>query len=97
MFVRLVVLGLAAYGAKALYDQFAPRKDELRRSGAQFLDRTTGAAREMGDTIGHATRSLVDTAHDRATEVKATAAEQANEVRSAAEDFTTSATGASLP
>lgn len=89
--IRLVVLGLAAYGAKALYDQLAPKKDQLRQSGAQFVDRTAGAAREMGGKISDATQSLVDTAHDQATEVKAAATEQANEVRSAADEFTTTA------
>jgi hypothetical protein len=86
--IRLVVLGLAAFGAKTLYDKLAPRKDELRQSGAQFLDRTAGAARHVGDTISSATESVVDSAHDAAAEVKATAVEQASEVRSAADELT---------
>jgi len=89
--IRLVVLALAAYGAKTLYDKLAPRKDELRQTGAQFIDRTAGATREMRDKISDATQSLVDTAHDRAAEVKATATEQASEVRSAADELTTTA------
>jgi ElaB/YqjD/DUF883 family membrane-anchored ribosome-binding protein len=91
--IRLVVLGLAAYGAKTLYDQLAPRKDELRQSGAQLFDRTAGAAREMGDKLSGATQSIVGTAQEQAAEMKNTAAEQADVVRSAADDFTTSATG----
>jgi hypothetical protein len=91
MLIRLVVLGLAAFGAKTLYDKFAPRKDELRQSGAQFLDRTAGAARQVGDKISGATQSVVDSAHGAAAEVKATAVEQASEVRSAADEFTASA------
>jgi hypothetical protein len=90
--IRLVVLGLAAYGAKTLYDKLAPRKDELRESGAQFFDRTAGAAREVGGKIGDATQSLVDTAQSRAADVKATVADQADEVRSAADEFASSAT-----
>jgi len=85
--IRLAVLALAAFGAKTLYERLAPRKEELRRSGAQFFDRTTGAAREVGGKLSDATQSIVDTAQERAAEVKAKASEQARNVESAANDL----------
>jgi hypothetical protein len=95
--IRLTLLGLAVFGAKTLYDKLAPRKDELRKSGQQFLDRTSGAARELSGKVGDATQSLVETAEDRGAELKAAAAEQANVVRSAADEFTTSVGAGTRP
>jgi hypothetical protein len=89
--IRLAILGLAAYGAMALYEKLAPRKDELRNSGAQFFDRTSGAVREMGDKLGDAAHTLGETARDQAADVKATATEQAGSVRSAAESLSQTA------
>jgi hypothetical protein len=89
--IRLVILGLAAYGAMALYEKLAPRKDELRRSGAQFLDRTSGAVREVGGKLGDAAQTIGETAQEQAAEVKAAAAQQASTVRSAADSVSQSA------
>jgi hypothetical protein len=88
--IRLVVLGLAVYGIKALYDKFATESPGLRESGAQFLDRTSGAVREMSGKLSGAAHTLGDSASEQAAEVKATAAEQASTVRSAAEGFSRS-------
>lgn len=89
--IRLAILGLAGYGAMALYEKLAPRKDELRNSGAQFLDRTSGAVREMGGKLGDAAQTLGETARDQVADVKATATEQAGSVRSAAESLSQTA------
>jgi hypothetical protein len=84
--IRLVVLGLAAFGAKALYDKLAPHSDEFKRTGADLADRTTSAAREVAGKATEAAQRVAATAQQGATTVKDTAAEQAQEVKSAAEE-----------
>ena len=81
---RLVVLALAAFGAKSLYDKLAPHSDELKRTGAGFVDRTTSAAREVADRATEATQRVTTTAQESASAVKDAAVEQANQVKSAA-------------
>jgi hypothetical protein len=89
--IRFIVLGLAAYGTRALYERLGPRKDELRESGTQFLERASSAAREVRSKVSDATHAVVETAHDQADEIKLTASEQADVVRSAADEFASSA------
>jgi hypothetical protein len=86
MLIRLVVLALAAFGAKSLYDKLAPHSDELKRTGAGLVDRTTTAAREVADRASEATHRVASTAQESATAVKDTAVEQANQVKAAAEE-----------
>ena len=82
---RLVVLALAAFGAKSLYDKLAPHSDELKRTGAGFVDRTTTAAREVADRATEATQRVTSSAQEGAAAVK-DAVEQAGQVKAAAED-----------
>ena len=49
--LRLAVLGLAAVGAKSLYDRFAPKATELKEPMAGVLGSAKEAAR---DVSGHA-------------------------------------------
>jgi hypothetical protein len=83
---RLVVLALAAFGAKALYDKLAPHSDEFKRTGADLVDRTTSAAREVAGKAQESAQRVASTAQESASEVKDTAVQKAQEVRSAAED-----------
>jgi hypothetical protein len=58
--VRLGVVGLAAYGAKTLYDKYSPRIDELRGPANQFMERTSGAVRDAADEVGRAADDAKD-------------------------------------
>ena len=57
--VRLTVLGLAAYGAKALYDRYG---SSVQRTGQvqRAAETATGSAREVATTPGSSTRGRVD-------------------------------------
>lgn len=83
--IRLAVLGLAAVGAKALYDKLAPKQDQLRSSADTFVDRTTTAARDLGTKVSDAAHSLASTAQTNAADVTDAARKGADEVRAAAE------------
>jgi hypothetical protein len=85
--IRLAVLFLAAVGAKSLYDRIAPNKDALRSSGNRFLDATTSAAREVGNTLSGASQNVGAAVQEGAADVRATAADQAEAVKAAAEDL----------
>ena len=86
MLFRLAVLALAAIGAKALYDKFAPHADSLKQTGSEFVDRAGSAARDVGAKVSDATQKVVATAKESVDEVKATAQDKAQEVRAAADD-----------
>jgi len=84
--IRLVVLALAALGAKALYDLLALRRDELASTGADLVARTKTAAREVVGTVSDATKGAASAVQESATAVASSAAEQASEVKAAAAD-----------
>jgi gas vesicle protein len=86
MLIRLAVLALAAMGAKALYDKFAPHADNLKQTGADFVDRAGSAARDVGAKVGDVTQKVATTAKEGVDEVKATAQDKAEEVKAAADD-----------
>ena len=67
---RLTVLALAAVGAKALYDRFAPKAAELKEPMAGVLDTAQGAARDVSGHAKDAAAQVVDDAKQRAGEVK---------------------------
>ena len=84
--IRLAVLALAAFGAKSLYDKLAPHSDEFKRTGADLVDRTTSAAREVAGKAQEATQRVATTAQEGASAVKDTAVAEAGEVKAAADD-----------
>jgi gas vesicle protein len=86
MLVRLVILALAVIGAKALYDKFAPHADNLKQTGAEFIERAGSAARDVGAKVSDATQDVATTAKESVGAVKATAQDKAEEVRAAADD-----------
>jgi hypothetical protein len=86
MLIRLAILALAAIGAKALYDKFAPHADNLKQTGAEFVDRAGSAARDVGAKVSDATQKVAATAKEGADDVKATAQDKAAEVKAAADD-----------
>ncbi len=86
LIIRLGILALAAFGAKTLYDKLAPRKAELRDTGAEFVTRAGTAAREVGAKVQDATQRVATSAQESAADVSSTAKAQAAEVKAAAED-----------
>jgi len=84
--MRLGLLALAAFGAKTLYEKFATHKDELRDTGAEFVNRAGSAAREVGAKVQDATQRVATSAQESAADVSSTAKAQAAEVKAAAED-----------
>lgn len=83
---RLIVLTLAALGAKSLYDRLAPHADDLRATGNDLVERASSATRDLGRSVTDATQQVVGTAKDGAGDVKATAVDAVNEVKDAAVD-----------
>jgi hypothetical protein len=80
--IRLAVLGLAAVGAKALYDRFAPKAAELKEPVAGVLDTAKDAARDVSAHAKDAAAQVADDAKQRAAEVK----DQAQDVAAGATD-----------
>jgi ElaB/YqjD/DUF883 family membrane-anchored ribosome-binding protein len=84
--LRLAVLALAAFGAKALYDRYAPKAAELKEPMAGVLDNAKEAARDVSGHARDAAAQVVDDAKQRAGDVK----DQAHEaVATAADDAPT--------
>ena len=79
---RLVVLGLAAVGAKSLYDRFAPKAAELKQPISGVLDTAKEAARDVSGHAKEAASQVVDDAKQRANDVK----EQATDAVATASD-----------
>jgi hypothetical protein len=81
--LRLGVLALAVVGAKALYDQFAPKAAELRGPAGDVLGTAKNAARDVTQHAKDAAAEVADDARQRAGDVRdqaSTAAEQAQQV-----------------
>jgi hypothetical protein len=92
--IRLVVLGLAAVGAKSLYDQFAPKAAELKGPAGNVLDTAKTAARDVTQHAKDAAGEVADDARKKAADVRdqaSTAADQAQNIASS-EDAPTVAT-----
>jgi hypothetical protein len=77
---RLAVLGLAAVGAKSLYDRFAPKAAELKQPMSGVLDTAKEAARDVSGHAKEAASQVVDDAKQRAGEVKDQATDVAAKV-----------------
>jgi hypothetical protein len=79
---RLVLLALAAVGAKSLYDRFAPKAAELRGPASDVLDSAKGAAQDVTQHARAAAVDVVDDARQRAADVR----DQASAVVEQAQD-----------
>jgi hypothetical protein len=71
---RLVVLALAAVGAKALYDQFAPKASELRGPASDVLDSAKSAARDVTEHAKSAASGVREQATAAADQAQSTLA-----------------------
>jgi hypothetical protein len=79
--IRLSILALAAYGTKALYDQFSPKVRQLRGPASEFIDRTS---KVVDDTAGRT--------RDAARQAVSAVSDAADELQRAADDATDEAT-----
>jgi hypothetical protein len=94
--IRLGVLALAAVGAKALYDRFAPKAAELKGPAGNVLDTAKSAARDVTQHAKDAASEVADDARKKAADVRdqaSTAADQAQDIASS-DDAPTVATPA---
>jgi uncharacterized protein YjbJ (UPF0337 family) len=80
--IRLGILALAAVGAKALYDRFAPKASELKAPAGDVLGSARDAARGVTQHAKDAANEVVDDARQRASTVR----EQAEGVIEVAQD-----------
>ena len=71
---RLGVLALAAVGAKALFDRFAPKAAELKGPAGDVLGSAKSAARDVTQHAKDAASEVADDARQRASIVKEQAA-----------------------
>jgi hypothetical protein len=91
--VKLAVLGLAAYGAKTLYDQYgakakqvAGRRDELTGQVRKVADTARGSATQVVGHASEAAKGVVVHAKRSATEVAGESREAASTVASEARE-----------
>jgi hypothetical protein len=91
---RLAVLALAAVGAKALYDRFAPKAAELRGPAGGVLDSAKSAARDVSQHAKEAATGVADDARSRAGSVRDDAAAAADQAQRAMSDETPTAANA---
>jgi hypothetical protein len=68
--IRIAVLALAAFGAKTLYDRFAPKAAELRGPAGGVFDSAKNAAQDVTNHARVAASSVADDARARAEEVR---------------------------
>jgi len=95
--LRLGVLALAVVGAKALYDQFAPKAAELRGPAGDVLDTAKSAAIDVTQHAKDAAAEVADDARQKANDIRDQASTvveqaQANEAAGPADDAPTVAT-----
>ena len=79
---RIAVLALAAVGAKALYDRFAPKAAELRGPAGDVLGSAKHAAQDVAKHAQVAASEVADDARARAEDVR----KQASAVADQAQD-----------
>src|ERR1700712_3611890 len=86
--IRLAVLALAAVGAKALYDQFAPKATELRGPAGDVLGTAKSAARDVTQHAKDAAAEVADDARQRAADVRDQAASAVDQAQDTVSDDT---------
>ena len=95
--LRLGVLALAVVGAKALYDQFAPKAAELKGPAGDVLGTAKSAALDVTQHAKDAAAEVADDARQKANDVRdqaSTAVDkaQASNAAGASDDAPTVAT-----
>jgi hypothetical protein len=70
---RLVILGLAAVGAKSLYDRFAPQAAGMKGSAGDVLGTAKDAVSGVAQHAKDAASEVADDARQRASDVRSQA------------------------
>src|SRR5262245_37917538 len=65
---RILVLALAAIGAKFVYDTFMMRREEFRNTADTLLNRTSSAAQEMRASVTEAATNIASTVQSAASD-----------------------------
>lgn len=78
---RLVILALAGYGAKTLYDRYAGTAADLQQPASQFLDRARSAVGQTAQQVG-------DSVRGSASQMKDAAGNLSDAISDAADDAT---------
>jgi hypothetical protein len=87
LLVRIAVLALAAVGARSLYEKYAPRIQEARRTGNRLVDESVRpAVHDAAATIGDAASQAASTMGDAATQAASTLADASREVAEGVRD-----------
>jgi hypothetical protein len=83
LLIRLVILALAGYGAKALYDRYAGPAGELQQPASEFFDRARSAVGQTAEQVKGSVRGsaadVKDAASDLTQELKDVAADAADD------------------
>jgi len=81
---RLAILGLAAFGAKSLYEKYGSRAGDLQGPANQFIDRAKSAVSQTAQQVS-------GVAKDSAQQVSGAVDDMTGEIKSAADDAKTEA------
>ena len=81
LLLKLVILALAGYGAKALYDRYGAQAGGLQAPAGDFVDRARQA-------VGEAAQQVKGSVRDTARDVGDVAADLGDELGAAADDAT---------
>jgi gas vesicle protein len=82
---RLAILGLAAFGAKTLYEKYASRTRDLQSPANQFIDRAKSAVSQTAQQVS-------GVAKDSAHQVSGAVDDMTDEIKSAADDVASEVT-----
>ena len=87
---RIAVLALAAFGAKTLYDKYAPRAGDLQKPATDFADRAKSAVERSKGQFSSAAHQMTGAAKDMTDEIKSAADDAATQAAAVVtEDHTT--------
>jgi hypothetical protein len=75
---RVVILGLAAFGAKALYDRFAPPIARARGPASDVVDSARDAGMRVADHARSAATEVVEDAREQAMRLQEEATQAVN-------------------
>ncbi len=84
--IRLGVLMLAAFGAKTLYEKYAPRAQELKEPANDFIDRAKGAVDRTAEQVTNAAQQMTGAAKDMTGEIRSAADDAAHDAAQCIDD-----------
>ena len=82
--IRVATWALAAVGAKALYDRYAPKAKELRQPASEVIDTAKTSSRAVVEHAKAAGSEIIADAKQRSAEVRDVAADAVDDVTATA-------------